>query len=148
MSSMATCLPLGAFNTPASFKIDFVFARTMTVPSGITVQTRRVPGAALTRALTSAGTVVCPLAVMVDSATGTPYLFAKCNASCRVAQPQWPLRAPSFPMHACQPGDEPVVTKIRRNAEPLETRTSTEYSEFPRSRSEERRVGKERSDRL
>jgi len=48
---------------------DLVLARTMMVPSGIADHTRRVPGFAPTRARISAGTVVCPLEVMVDSAT-------------------------------------------------------------------------------
>ena len=58
MSSIPTCLPLGALSMPAMSRIDLVLARTMMVLSGIADQTSRVPGLASTSARMSAGTVV------------------------------------------------------------------------------------------
>ena len=66
---------------PAMSSMDLVFALTMIVPSGIADQTRRVPGLACTRARMSAGTVVCPFEVMVDSAMLIPYIEPNCKAS-------------------------------------------------------------------
>ena len=44
MSLTSTCLSV--FTDPARQRIDRVFARTMTSPSGITCHSRRVPGSA------------------------------------------------------------------------------------------------------
>ena len=77
MSSTLTWLPLGAFGMPAISRMDLVFGRTITVPSGIADQTSRVPGLALTIALMSAGSVVWPSAVTVDSAM--PFLIYSCR---------------------------------------------------------------------
>src|SRR5206468_4989692 len=74
MSSTATCLPFGAFRIPARSRMDFVFARTMMLPSGMTCHTRRVPGVAPICSRTCAGTVVWPFMVMVDSGTSSPYV--------------------------------------------------------------------------
>lgn len=62
-------LSLRGLSMPAMSRIDFVMARTMSVPSGVIDHTSLVPGSARMSARISAGTVVCPLEVIVDSAT-------------------------------------------------------------------------------
>ena len=52
---------------PAMSSMDFVFALTMIVPSGIADQTRRMPGLVCTRARMSAGTVVCPFELIQEA---------------------------------------------------------------------------------
>lgn len=69
ISAIETCFPLGGLNAPAKSRIDLVLARTTMLPSGITCQTRRVPGAPPICFRTCAGTVVWPFEVMVDSIT-------------------------------------------------------------------------------
>ncbi len=58
MSSMVTPLT-GDSTAPANSRTDFDFARTRTLPSGMTCHTRRVPGFMPNAFLTSAGTVHC-----------------------------------------------------------------------------------------
>lgn len=62
----------GDSTAPASSRSDLDFARTRTLPSGITCHTSRVPGFAPSAFLTSAGTVVRPLVVSRDSAMNFP----------------------------------------------------------------------------
>lgn len=59
-SSTLTPLPFGASRMPAMSTMDLVLALTTMVPSGITGQSRRLPGLACTSARMSAGTVVWP----------------------------------------------------------------------------------------
>src|SRR5947209_15106124 len=80
---MDTRLRLGAFTLPANSTTDRLFARTMTPPFGNTSDSSRVPAPAPIRSRSSRGTVVCPLAVMVDSDMAPPYRRLEANATGR-----------------------------------------------------------------
>jgi hypothetical protein len=60
------------FHGSRQFRSDFDFARSRTLPSGMTCHTSRVPGFMPNAFLTTAGTVVRPLVVSRDSAMNFP----------------------------------------------------------------------------
>lgn len=86
MSSTGTGFLFGDFSIPASSSTECVLALTMSPPPGMTCHTSRVPGPAPSCSRTCRGTVVCPLAVMVDSAMVAPYEWSNCKAARQALQ--------------------------------------------------------------
>ena len=100
MSSIDTCRPFDGMSIPFKFKTDLFFTRTKRRPSLRACHTRRVPGTPPIVCRMSAGTVVWPLAVIVDSDIFRALLYGNCKVEIQNVQMRPLVRPPCAPPYA------------------------------------------------